>query len=107
MVSAYAWLATAIALEVGATLSLRVAARGRWRWYLPVIAGYVAAFASLAVALDAGLELGVAYGIWAASGVVLTAVLAHLLFAEPLSWLMGGGVALVVVGVLLVELGAH
>ena len=53
-----------------------------------------------------GLALGVAYGIWAAAGVALTAVASRFLFAEPLTRRMLAGIGLIVVGVLLVELGA-
>jgi len=52
------------------------------------------------------MALGVGYGIWAACGVALTAILSKLLFDEPFSWIMAAGIALVVGGVLLVELGA-
>ncbi len=101
------FLAGAIATEVSATLALR-ASRGlrRKRW-IPVIAGgYVIAFTFLALSLDAGMPVGVAYGIWAAVGIALTAVLARVLFAEPLTRMMAAGIALIAVGVLVVELGA-
>ena len=71
-----------------------------------VAIGYLAAFAFLSLTLSAGMGLGVAYGIWAASGVALTAILSKLLFDEPFTWIMAAGIALVVGGVLLVELGA-
>ena len=100
-------LALAIAFEVAGTLSLRVAADGRPTWYLFVIASYVAAFAALSVALSEGLLLGVAYGIWTATGVAATAILSRAIFKEPLTALMLGGVGLIATGVLLVELGAH
>ena len=61
----------------------------------------------LGLALAGGLGLGVAYGVWAATGVALTAVGSRLLFDEPLTPLMGAGLALIIVGVLLVELGVH
>jgi small multidrug resistance pump len=51
--------------------------------------------------------LGVAYGIWAALGVILTVLLAALLFGEPLTPMMRTGVALVIGGVLCVEIGSH
>ena len=53
-----------------------------------------------------GLGIGVAYGIWAASGVALTAVASKFLFKEPFTWVMALGIALIIGGVLLVELGA-
>ena len=60
----------------------------------------------LALVLKAGMDLGVAYGIWAATGVALTAVASYLLFKEPFTWLKSLGVVLIVGGVLLVEAGA-
>jgi len=100
-------LVFAIAFEVAGTLSLRVAATGRPAWYAAVIGGYVAAFAALSVALADGLPLGVAYGIWAATGVAATAVLSRVIFKEPLTTLMLAGIGVIAVGVLLVELGGH
>ncbi|MEE1650439.1 SMR family transporter [Brachybacterium sp. J144] len=101
-------LSGAILTEVAATLSLRMAATGRRRWYVPVVLGYVLAFALLSGALAAGMPLGVAYGVWTAVGIIATALLSRLLFREALTPVMLGGMGLIVVGVLLVELGgAH
>jgi small multidrug resistance pump len=47
----------------------------------------------------------VAYGIWTALGVASTAVLSKVLFGEPLTRTMVLGMALVVAGVALLELG--
>ena len=99
-------LATAILLEVTGTLALRAATTGRRAWYAVVAVGYLGAFAALSLTLSAGLPLGIAYGIWAAVGVALTAVASHVLFDEPLTPVMGAGIALIAAGVLLVELGA-
>jgi len=99
-------LVLAIASEVGATLSLKIATDGRPRWYLGVVPGYLAAFALLSAALGEGLALGVAYGIWAATGVAATAVLSRILFKEPLTPVMGAGIVLIIGGVLLIEVGA-
>ncbi|GAA1365631.1 multidrug efflux SMR transporter [Arthrobacter rhombi] len=103
-----AWilLLAAIVSEVGATLSLRMATHGSKCWYVPVAAGYLLAFTCLALTLDAGMALGVAYGIWAALGVALTAVASRLLFNEPLNWIMAIGIVLIMGGVLLVETGS-
>ena len=100
------FLIGAIIAEVTATLSLKKAALGDRRWYAVVAIGYLIAFSLLSGALSAGLGLGVAYGIWAASGVALTAVASKVLFKEPLTPIMMGGIALIIGGVLLVELGA-
>ena len=99
-------LACAILVEVAATLSLRVASGGRRRWYIPVAVGYVASFVLLYLALLGGLPIGIAYGVWAASGVAITAVAARFLFKEPLTRMMIVGIVTIMIGVLLVELGA-
>jgi small multidrug resistance pump len=102
------WLAliAAIFSEVSGTLALRVAVGGRTAWYFGVVGGYIAAFVLLAVTLAHGIGLGVAYGIWAASGVALTAVASRILFKESLTIVMSLGIVLVMSGVLLVETGS-
>jgi len=102
----WVFLVLAILSEVSATLCLRTAATGRRAFYAGVAVGYLLAFTLLTLTLAEGLGLGVAYGIWAAAGVALTAVASRLLFDEPLTPLMLGGIGLIVGGVLLVELGA-
>ena len=102
----YLLLIGAILTEVTATLSLRVAARGRPAFYAVVVVGYLLAFTMLAGSLRAGMPLGVAYGIWAATGVALTAFASRYLFKEALTARMLGGIALIVAGVLLLEIGA-
>ena len=99
-------LGVAIVSEVVATLALR-AALDHPAWFVVVVAGYLAAFALLGAVLAAGMPVGVAYGIWAACGVGLTAVLAALVFDDPFTWRIGLGIALVIGGVLLVEAGSH
>jgi small multidrug resistance pump len=100
------FLAAAILLEVGGTLCLRMASTGRRVWIVGTVVGYVAAFGGLTLALAGGMPLGVAYGIWAATGVALVAVAGRVLFEEPFTWVMGLGVVLIIGGVLLVETGA-
>lgn len=80
---AWLFLIGAIAFEVAATLALRMATHGKKMWFVAVAVGYLAAFGFLSLTLDAGIGLGVAYGVWAASGVALTALLSKLLFKEP------------------------
>ena len=52
------------------------------------------------------LYTGVAYGIWSAGGVAVTAIASRLLFGEPLTRTMVAGIVLIMAGVLLVELGS-
>jgi len=100
------FLVGAILSESTGSLSLK-AALGHPAWYLLVIAGFLAAFVFLALVLREGMALGVAYGIWGASGVALTAVLSALIFGEALTPLMLVGIVLIILGVLTIELGAQ
>lgn len=102
------FLACAIVVEVAGTLSLQASALSRRRaWILATLVCYVAAYALLTAALRCGVGLGVAYGIWTASGVALTAVASRFLFGECFSPLKSLGIALIIGGVLLVEFGSH
>ena len=100
------FLTLAILVEVTATLSLKAALEAP-ALYTVVVAGYAAAFLCMFQALREGMSLGVGYGIWAACGVALTAVLSAVIFHEPLTLPMGIGIAAVMGGVLLVELGSQ
>jgi small multidrug resistance pump len=99
-------LSGAIVTEVSASLSLK-AALEHPAWYVVVVLGYGSAFVFLALVLRAGMPLGVAYGVWGAIGVALTAGLAALIFGEALTPLMLVGIALVMAGVLAVEIGSQ
>ncbi|WP_375001470.1 DMT family transporter [Aeromicrobium sp. CTD01-1L150] len=99
-------LAAAIATEVSATLALRAAQDDSW-WLIVVVLGYLSAFSFLALTLREGMPVGVAYGIWAATGIALTAAWAAFLFGDPFTVAIGAGIALIIGGVLLVELGSH
>jgi len=103
---AWVFLAGAILSEVGATLALRAATFGPRAWYAVVATGYPVSFVFLSLALDRGIGIGVAYGIWAAIGVALTAVASRWLFREPLTRVMVVGITLIMGGVLLIELGS-
>ena len=99
-------LACAVLSEVSASLSLK-AALDAPAWYALVVVGYSAAFVLLAAVLRTGMPIGVAYGVWAAFGVALTAVGGAVVFDEPVGAVSACGIALVIGGVLLVELGAQ
>jgi small multidrug resistance pump len=98
-------LAGAILVEVCATLCLRASNGFRKKaWIAPVLIGYFASFALLSVTLSLGMPVGVAYGVWSAAGVALIAVIARVLFADPLTPMMMGGIGLIIAGVLTIEL---
>ncbi|TFC86815.1 QacE family quaternary ammonium compound efflux SMR transporter [Cryobacterium sinapicolor] len=102
---AYLLLVGAILFEVSGTISLRLAIDNR-RWYTAVAIGYLVSFSMLGLALAQGMPVGIAYGIWAAAGVALTAILSRFLFKDPLTRLMSLGIIFIIGGVLLIELGA-
>ena len=70
------------------------------------VVGYLISFTMLSLALSHGIPLGVAYGVWSAAGIALTAVLGRVLFREPLTWVMGLGIVFIVGGVVMVEVGS-
>lgn len=104
----YVFLALAIVGEVIATTFLKFTSgeRAQWWAYGVVVVGYVFAFAMLSQSLARDVPLGIAYGIWAGVGVVLVAVVSWLVFQESLTWVQLVGMALVVGGVVLLELGS-
>ncbi|MCD2186480.1 DMT family transporter [Actinomycetospora soli] len=100
------WLAVAIAAEVAGTVSLKLSEGfSRLVPSIVVVVGYVVAFYSLSQALARGLPVGVAYGIWAATGVAAIAIIGALFLGESLTWVQVGGIGLVIAGVLALELG--
>ncbi len=99
-------LLAAVASEVTATVSLKGALDHSWLYFI-VVTGYAGAFVMLTAVLKAGMPIGVAYGIWAAMGVACTALLGAALFGEPLTVVMGVGLAFIIGGIMLVELGSH
>jgi small multidrug resistance pump len=101
------FLAGAIITEVAATTALKLS-EGFTRLVpsIVVVVGYVAAFGMLSQALTRGMAIGVAYGVWAAVGVALVAIVGAAFLGESMTWVQVGGIALVIAGVLALELGA-
>jgi small multidrug resistance pump len=101
------FLAGAIITEVIATTALKLS-EGFTRLVpsIVVVVGYIAAFGMLSQALTRGMAIGVAYGVWAAAGVALVAVAGAVFLGESMTWVQVGGIALVIAGVLALELGA-
>ena len=105
----YVFLALAIIGEVIATTFLKFTSgeRSVW-WAYPIVGiGYALAFWMLSLTLAKGVPLGIAYALWAGIGVVLVAVISWIAFKESLTWLQFVGMALVIGGVVLLELGAR
>ena len=101
------WLAGAIVAEVTGTIALRSSEGfSRLGPSLLVVLGYGLAFFSLSQALVRGMPVGIAYGVWAAIGVTLVALIGAVFFGESLTLVQIGGIVLVIGGVLALELGA-
>lgn len=107
MVVAYLLLALAIVSEVVGTLALKMSEG--FTKVIPTIfvfVGYLAAFGSLGLGLSKGLSMGVAYGIWAGVGTALVAIMGIFLFKENLNVWGFLGLALIIIGVVLLEMGS-
>ncbi|MEU2753220.1 DMT family transporter [Streptomyces albidoflavus] len=102
-------LACAILAEVTATISLRLSEGfSKIAPSVVVVVGYVTAFTLLALVLKRGMAIGVAYGIWAAAGVALVALIGAAFLGDSLTPVQYGGLVLVAVGVVALEAGgAH
>jgi small multidrug resistance pump len=94
----------AIVAEVLGTISLR-AAIDEPLFTIGVVIGYLVAFTLLGLALGQGIPVGIAYGIWAAAGVALVAVLGAIIFGETLSLTSIIGLMIIVAGVFIVQTG--
>lgn len=102
--TAYGWLGIAIVAEVIATSTMR-ATQGFTRPIpsMVTVAGYVVAFYCLSLALRT-MPTGIAYAIWSGAGVVLVAGIAWGVQGQRLDWPAILGMALIVAGVLVLNL---
>ena len=99
-----ALLALTIALEVFATTSMKLAST-RPIWHLGTVVGYGSCFSIFPLVLRK-MPLGVAYAIWSGVGTAMTALIGAAMFGEALSTQKVGALAVIVAGVVLLEL-AH
>lgn len=104
---AYLYLSLAIAAEVGGTLALK-ATRGFTSLVpsIAVICGYSLAFFLLSLALRT-MSVGTAYAIWSGVGTAVVALAGAIIFHERLTPTMIVGIALIVVGVVVLEIGTE
>lgn len=106
---AYFLLAVAIVAEVIAT-SLLKSTEGFTRLWptLACVAGYALAFALMAMAIARGMQVDVAYAVWSALGTTAIVLIAVLFLGSPITIAKVVGVALVIAGVVTLNLaGAH
>lgn len=102
------FLAFAIAMEVTATTFLKLSEG--FSKLLPsvvVVIGYIGAFYLLSQVLVRGMQVGVAYGVWASVGVALIAIVGVVFLGESMTWVQVVGIALVIAGVMALEFGGH
>ena len=104
----YLLLAGAIAAEVGATTAMKYSDGFSKLWpSLLTLMGYVVSFSLLAQTLRI-LSIGTAYAIWAGVGTAAIAAIGILFMGEGLTAAKAAGIALIIVGVVVLNLGgAH
>ena len=98
------YLAIAIAAEVVGTSSLKASAGfTKLGPSLMVLAGYGVAFLFLSLTLER-IPVGVGYAIWSGAGVTLIALIGWLVYGEKLDPAAIAGMALIVDGVVVLNL---
>ncbi|GGZ33454.1 DMT family transporter [Streptomyces poonensis] len=104
----YLLLAGAIAAEVVATTALKYSEGFSRLWpSLLTALGYLVSFYLLAQALKS-MSIGTAYAIWSGVGTATIAVIGLVLFGEGLTAAKVAGIALIILGVVVLNLGgAH
>ncbi|MEV3929603.1 MULTISPECIES: multidrug efflux SMR transporter [unclassified Streptomyces] len=101
----YGMLAAAIAAEVAGTTAMKYSEGFTRLWpSLVTVVGYVLAFALLAQTLKT-LSIGTAYAIWAGAGTAAVAAIGILWMGESANLVKLAGIALVIAGVVVLNLG--
>lgn len=100
----YLFLGGAILCEVFATTMMKISNGFTQLWpSIGCAVGYIICFYLLSKALVI-VNLSVGYAVWAAVGIVLTAIIAVIAFGEHLTWPAVLGMVLIIAGVVLVNL---
>lgn len=103
IIKAWVLLGSAILAEVAGTTSLKLAEGfSKLVPSIAVVVCYSLAFVLLALVLKS-MSVGVVYAIWAGVGTALVAVASLVFLGEAIEWPAWIGIALIVVGVVLVE----
>ncbi|MEV0584624.1 multidrug efflux SMR transporter [Nonomuraea sp. NPDC050310] len=105
-----AWLLLALAIttEVLATTALKLSDGLTNWWSAAVAAGYLASFVLLAQVLKLQLGIGTAYAVWSGAGTAAIAVIGAVFLGETLSAAKIAGIALIIAGVVVLNLaGGH
>ncbi|MCD2513385.1 multidrug/spermidine efflux SMR transporter subunit MdtI [Comamonas endophytica] len=100
----YAFMGLAVLLEVAANVFIKCSAGWRRKvWGVLGIGCVLASFTALSQAVK-GIDLSVAYALWGGTGIVLTTAAGRLFFQQALARRGWAGIALIVLGVLLLKL---
>jgi small multidrug resistance pump len=101
------WLFVAILLEVAATVFLKLS-NGFSKLVPTLIMAllYGISFFPLAMALKK-MEVSVAYAVWSAVGTAMITIMGMFLFHEKISLVKVGGIALIILGVVALNLTEH
>ena len=68
-----------------------------------VVVGYGLSFYLLSLSLKV-MPIGIAYALWSGIGIVLTVIAGMVLWREPLDWARVVGIALIIFGILVINL---
>jgi small multidrug resistance pump len=92
-------LGAAIISEVAGTICMKLSdSLTKWVWIPPMLFAYLLSLLGLAIALKT-IEVGVTYAVWAGAGTLLIALIGIVFFSESVSLLKIISIALVVGGV--------
>lgn len=68
-----------------------------------VVAGYALSFYLLSLSLKV-IPIGTAYALWSGIGIILTVIVGAILWREQMDWARGIGIALIMAGILIINL---
>jgi len=101
----WAFLILAIGFEVAATTCMKLS-DGLSRFWPSVlmIVFYILCFLAMIKSLEY-LQIGVVYAIWAGVGTAIIAFIGVWLFHDTMPWIKIGGIALIILGVVMIHMG--
>ncbi len=105
--TAWLLLLAAVFMEVIGTTALKLSNGFTRPWpIVAVVLGYGFAFMALGLVLKR-MEVSVAYAVWAGLGTALVALVGVIWFGEAMNWVKAGSLALIIIGLIGLNLGAR
>jgi small multidrug resistance pump len=100
----YSWLILAIVAEVIATTALKLSDGFSRLWpSIVTVLFYAVAFYALSITMRT-IPTGIIYAIWSGAGIVLIGMIGWLFLGQKLDWPALAGMALIILGVLVINL---